>query len=193
MPRLTRKEEKLLRRTADGVRMYVAVLTFVAPLLCVAAAAHKYTLAGRADGEPEIPPMATWGNITGIYLPLFAAVGAYVWATRAAPERSLAPNGVAMALFRDAFTVVVLTVVLLIPWGLYRWGASIHAVNAYVVWYQTVLTAVAGGAFAYYFRGRITADPAAASDGPATPRKRPSRSRASAAPDPSPAESAAEG
>jgi hypothetical protein len=169
MPRLTRKEEKLLRRTADGVRMYVALLTFVAPLLCVAAAARKYAAVDRALGTPEIPPMATWGNITGIYLPLFAAVGAYVWATRATPARNLAPNGFAMALFRDAFTVVVLTVVLLIPWGLYRWGASIHAVNAYVVWYQTVLTAVAGGAFAYYFHGRIsTGRPA-----PAAPSRKP--------------------
>jgi hypothetical protein len=191
MARLTRKEERLLRRTADVVRMYVACLTFVAPLLCVAAAARKYAVVDRALGSPEIPPMATWGNITGIYLPLFAAVGAYVWATRAAPDRNLAPNGYAMALFRDVFTVVVLTVVLLVPWVLYRWGASIQSVNAYVVWYQTVLTAVAGGAFAYYFHGRISADRPAAADAPAAApaRKAPRRPRA----DQPAAEVAAEG
>lgn len=190
MPRLTRKEEKLLRRTADGVRMYVAVLTFVAPWMCVAAAVRKYAAVDRALAAAEIPPMATWGNIAGIYLPLFAAVGAYVWATRAAPTRNLAPNGFTMALFRDAFTVVVLTVVLLVPWVLYRWGPSIHSVNAYVVWYQTVLTAVAGGAFAYYFRGRITAD-AASED--AAPARRPPRSSPRTAPDSPVAEPVAEG
>lgn len=162
MAKLTRKQERLLRRTGDGVRMYVACLTFVAPLLCVLAAARKYQAVAAASASPEIPPMSTWGNITGIYLPLFAVVGAYVWATRAAPARSLAPNGFTMAVFRDAFTVVVMTVVLLIPWMLYRSGSSLQAVNAYVVWYQTVLTAVAGGAFAYYFHGRISVDRPAA-------------------------------
>lgn len=180
MPRLTRKEEKLLRRTADAVRMYVACLTFAGLLLCVWAALRKYAMVAAASDHravPEIPPMATWGNITGIYLPLFAAVGAYVWATRATPARNLAPNGFAMALFRDAFTMAVLTVVLLVPPALYAWGGSLRDVNAYVVWYQTVLTAVAGGAFAYYFRGRLSTDHPAAADSPAeasrarTPRR----------------------
>jgi hypothetical protein len=164
MAKLTRKQERLLRRTADGVRMYVACLTVAAPLMCVFAAAGKYAAMAAAHGTPEIPPMSTWGNIAGIYLPMFAAVGAYVWATRAAPVRSLAPNGFAMALFRDAFTVVVMTVVLLIPWMLYRSRSTLQSVNAYVVWYQTVLTVVAGGAFAYYFNGRIAADQPAPAD-----------------------------
>lgn len=193
MEPLTRKQQRVLRRTADAVRMYVACLTFLAPLLCVAAAANKYVAQAAADGTPEIPPMATWGNITGIYLPLFAVVGTYVWATRPAQQRDLAPNGYAMALFRDGFTVAVLTVMLLVPWAFYRWGSTIQAVNAYVVWYQTTLTAVAGGAFAYYFHGRIaTAKPPqhdAAEAPPARKRKPPRRAKtrataAPAAPDP---------
>ena len=181
MTRLTRKQERLLRRTADAVRMYVACLTFVAPLLCVLAARNRYRMQARADGLPEIEPIATWGNITGIYLPLFAVVGAYVWATRAAPSRNLAPNGFAMALFRDVFTCAVLTVVLLIPFALYQWGDSIQSVNPYVVWYQTVLTAFAGGAFAYYFHGRISTDKpeGRGADAPgAAPRRKAPRRRA---------------
>lgn len=189
MPRLTRKQERLLRRTADGVRMYVALLTFVAPVMCVLAARAKYAAQAAADGIPEIDPVATWGNITGIYLPLFAVVGAYVWATRPAAERDPAPNGFAMALFRDAFTLLVTTVVLLVPWMLYRGGRSIHQVNPYVVWYQTVLTAFAGGAFAYYFHGRISAEapPGAAS------ASRPSRPRARRNAEPAEPAPAAEG
>jgi hypothetical protein len=173
MPRLTRKEERLLRRTANIVRMYIASMTVVAALMCVWAARTKYAAQRMGTGIPEIEPLATWGNIIGIYLPLFAVVGAYVWGTRPSAERDPAPNGFAMALFRDAFTMAVLTVMLLLPWMLYRWGETLEGVNTYVVWYQTVLTAVAGGAFAYYFNGRISsARPAtSAAPKPATPRR----------------------
>jgi hypothetical protein len=189
MARLTRKEERLLRRTADVVRMYVACLTVAAPVMCVLAAQTKYGARARAGVPPGIDPLATWGNIAGIYLPLFAVVGAYVWATRPAPDREPAPNGFAMALFRDAFTMGVLTLVLLVPWGMYRFGSSIQGVNTYVVWYQTVLTAVAGGAFAYYFHGRIATDRPGASSPPAAARKTAPRRARQGAPagDPAPA------
>jgi hypothetical protein len=190
MDRLTRKEEVRLRRTADRVRMYVAWLTFIAPVLCGLVARNKYRVQAHGDGLPEIEPFATLGNITGIYLPMWAVVGAYVWATRAAPRRNLAPNGFAMALFRDRFTVVVLTVALGIPIALYQWGGTILEVNPWVVWYQTVLNSLAGGAFVYYFHGRISTEKpeesgAAAPDG--KPKRKAPRRRSSQAAESGPA------
>jgi len=179
MARLTRKETRLLQRTSDLVRMYVALLTFVAPFLCVAYANGHYRKLAAAKVPPEIPRMATYGTITGIYLPLFAAVAAYVWATRAGPSRSLAPRGFAMALFRDAFTVLVVSVILLLPAGLYSVRVEIQSLNTLMVWYQTIITAATGAAFTYYFHNSGAPTPVADADGgePPPPRRRPARSR----------------
>ncbi|HYJ78550.1 MAG TPA: hypothetical protein VEW03_03015, partial [Longimicrobiaceae bacterium] len=147
MPALTSREKRLLRRTGNAVRMYLACLTFAAPLLAVALANGSYRKVEAAGVPPEIPRGATYGTITGIYLPIFAAVAAYVWATRAFPARSPAPHGFAMALFRDIFTVVVVSVMLLLPPLLYALEWKLQTVNTYMVWYQTIVTAVAGGAF----------------------------------------------
>jgi hypothetical protein len=165
MPNLTRREQRRLEVTGNVVRMYVACITFVFPILCVVNANRHYTRIAQAGGIPEIPPAATYGTIMGIYLPLFAGVAAYVWATRAFPKRQAAPHGYAMALFRDAFTVVVVTVVLYLPVLLYALPRrTIQDVNTLLVWYQTIITAVAGAAFAYYFHASISPAAAKASD-----------------------------
>jgi hypothetical protein len=158
MTRLTRKEERWLRWSATLVRMYIATLTIVAPYLCFKAAGYKYGLIAQVGRDPEIPEIATWGNIIGIYLPLWAVVAAYVWATRPAPDRNLAPNGFAMGLFRDMLTVVVLTVLLLVPYGWYGQNGTLQSAHGYMVWYQTVLTGLVGTAFTYYFHGRISTE-----------------------------------
>lgn len=178
MARLTRREMRLLRRTADLVRMYVACITVLGVVLCVVYAKDKYDRITAAGGIPEIPPASTYGTIAGIYLPLFAAVAAYVWATRAAPTRNLAPNGFAMALFRDGFTMVVVTLVLLVPPLLYRsTSMTLQSANPFLVWYQTVITAVAGAAFTYYFHASIAPAPSTDADDEAPPRRRPVRPR----------------
>lgn len=185
MARLTPGEKRLLRRTGDAVRMYLACLTFAAPVLCVVFANQKYDRIRLTGVAPEIPQAATYGTITGIYLPIFAAVAAYVWATRAFPARSPAPHGFAMAMFRDAFTILVASVVLLIPVLLYHQRSEkIEAVNTLLVWYQTIITAVAGGAFTYYFHGSIAPAPKEPDEG--RPRPKPSARKP-----PSPAESEA--
>ncbi|HET7461712.1 MAG TPA: hypothetical protein VFJ82_10720 [Longimicrobium sp.] len=155
MPRLTRSDKLLLDRTGNAVRMYVAVITFVFPLWAVMKANQQYAEIIKVGREAEIPRAATYGTIVGIYLPIFAAVAAYIWSTHAFPEREQAPNGFAMALFRDLFTVLVVTVMLYLPVGLYGSYEHIQSVNTLMVWYQSVVTAVAGGAFAYYFHAGL--------------------------------------
>ncbi|MFL5383678.1 MAG: hypothetical protein ACJ8GN_14255 [Longimicrobiaceae bacterium] len=161
MAKLTRREQRRLEVTGNLVRMYVAVITFVFPILCVMKANAQYDKIDDGEGLAEIPRASTYGNIMGIYLPLFAAVAAYVWATRAFPKRQAAPHGYAMALFRDAFTVVVVTTVLYVPVLLYGLEKKIQEVNPLLVWYQTIVTAVAGAAFAYYFHASLTPSTAA--------------------------------
>ncbi|HEU0301194.1 MAG TPA: hypothetical protein VFR37_17140 [Longimicrobium sp.] len=186
MERLTRKQERLLRRTANGVRIWVTSVIFLTAVLSVRAALKHYAPGVQTTDIPEIPLISTLGNIAGIYLPLFAVVAAYVWATRAAPTRNLAPNGFAMALFRDAFTWVVLTTMLLAPWLSYRTKGRIVDVHPFLIWYQAVLPAVVGGAFVYYFHGHIStekaeeggAGPAAA----AAPKRKAPRRRPKEAP-----------
>ncbi|HEV7588588.1 MAG TPA: hypothetical protein VGO40_10770 [Longimicrobium sp.] len=164
MNRLTRKQQRRLEVTGNGVRMYLAAITFVFPLLCVLYANRQYDKI-PAEIPPEIPPPATYGTIVGIYMPLFAAIAAYIWATRPIRRRNAAPHGFAMALFRDLFTIVVVTVLLSIPVLMYRVDEHIQTVNTYLVWYQTIITAGAGAAFAYYFHASITPAPATAADG----------------------------
>jgi hypothetical protein len=155
-PPLTRREKTLLRRSANIVRMYVACMTFLAAVLSFLIVIVKYDETEKVNQTPvEIPLTATLGTISGIYLPIFAAVAAYVWATRAFPEREAAPHGFAMALFRDVFTLLVVTVVLVLPPYLYLAPGKILKVNTFMVWYQTVVTAAAGGAFTYYFHASI--------------------------------------
>jgi len=157
MTKLTRREQRRLEVTGNVVRMYVACITFLFLILCFRNANWHYAKIDRTGAPPEIPQAATYGTIVGIYLPLFAAVAAYVWATRAFPKRHAAPHGYAMALFRDAFTVVVLTTVLYVPVHLYGLGdRTIQDVNTLLVWYQTVITALAGAAFAYYFHASLS-------------------------------------
>lgn len=157
MPSLTRREQRRLEIAGNVVRMYVASITFVFPILCGVNANRHYAKIDPSGVPPEIPPAATYGTIVGIYLPLFAAVAAYVWATRAFPKRQAAPHGYAMALFRDVFTVVVVTTVLYLPVKLYDLpGRTLQEVNTLLVWYQTIVTAGAGAAFAYYFHASLT-------------------------------------
>jgi hypothetical protein len=157
MAKLTRREQRRLEVTGNVVRMYVATITFVFALLCVVNANAHYAKIDPSGVPPEIPRAATYGTIVGIYLPLFAAVAAYIWATRAFPKRQAAPHGYAMALFRDAFTVVVITTVLYLPVLLYGLpDRTIQEVNTLMVWYQTIVTAGAGAAFAYYFHASLT-------------------------------------
>lgn len=166
MPRLTRKETRRLQWTANLVRMYVATITFVFPVLCFVMANAHY---GKIEpGDPvEIPPAATYATITGIYLPMFAVVAAYVWATRAAGPRNLAPHGFGMALFRDAFTVLVLTVLLYVPVHLYAMpGMKLQWIEPILGWYQNILTVGAGAAFTYYFHGSIAPGTRTADDEP---------------------------
>jgi hypothetical protein len=173
MTKLTRREQRRLEITGNLVRMYVAVITVLFAILCFWNAGRKYGRIAAAGGVPEIPQAATIGTITGIYLPLFAAVAAYVWATRAFPKRQAAPHGYGMALFRDVFTVVVLTIVLWIPVRLYgRTDRTIQDVNTFLVWYQTIITAVAGAAFAYYFHASLSPAAAPESADAAPPRSR---------------------
>jgi hypothetical protein len=156
MPRLTAKEKRRLTLTGNLVRMYVATITFVFPVLCVVLANEHYRKIEAARVPPEIPRAATYGTITGIYLPLFAATAAYVWATRASAPRSLAPHGFGMALFRDVFTVGVITTLLYVPVHLYALpGTTLQWIAPILIWYQTILTAGAGAAFTYYFRASI--------------------------------------
>lgn len=187
MEKLTRKQERLLRRTANAVRIWVTSVIFLTAVMSVRAALKHYAPGVQTTDVPEIPLVSTLGNIAGIYLPLFAVVAAYVWATRSAPTRSLAPNGFAMALFRDVFTWVVLTVMLAAPWLSYRTRGRIVDVHPFLIWYQAVLPAVVGGAFVYYFHGRISTgkeeEAAAATPAPAPKRKAPRRpKRATPAP-----------
>lgn len=156
MPRLTSKEKRRLSLTGNLVRMYVATITFVFPVLCVAFANEHYRKIEEARTPPDIPRAATYGTITGIYLPLFAAVATYVWATRPSARRPLAPHGFGMALFRDVFTVVVLTTLLYLPVHLYALEkTTLQWIDPILVWYQTIVTACAGAAFTYYFRASI--------------------------------------
>lgn len=174
MTKLTRREQRTLEVTGNVVRMYVAVITVLFPILCFGKANWFYA---NTD-VPQIPQAATYGTIVGIYFPLFAAVAAYVWATRAYPKRQAAPHGYAMALFRDAFTLVVVTTVLYVPVRLY--GSSvktIQEVNTLLVWYQTVITAGAGAAFAYYFHASLTPARAAPSEPTAGSQRRPTQRR----------------
>lgn len=158
MQKLTKRQERTLQRTSDLVRMYVALLTLVMPLLCVWNALDEYQAVEAVGGIPEIPRSSTYGTITGIYLPLFLAAGAYIWAVAAGKSWPLAPRGYRMALFRDGFTVLVMTVVLIIPVLLYADdGSSIKEVNPTLVWYQSIMATVAGGAFTYYFNAAIEA------------------------------------
>jgi len=157
MPKLTRREQRRLEVTGNLVRMYVATITFVFPILCVMKAKDRYDRIDPSGVPPEIPPASTYGTIMGIYLPLFAAVAAYVWATRAFPKRQAAPHGYAMALFRDGFTFVVVTTLLYLPVLLFGLsGRTLQDLNPLLVWYQTIVTAGAGGAFAYYFHASLT-------------------------------------
>ena len=168
MPRLTAKQKRRLQLTGNLVRMYVASITFVFFILCVLLANAHYRAIEEAQGVPEIPRAATYGTITGIYLPLFAAVAAYVWATRPTVEQPLAPHGFGMALFRDAFTVVVVTTVLYVPVHLYALSSTtLQWVHPMMVWYQTIITAGAGAAFTYYFHASLA--PAAAKKPEAEP------------------------
>jgi hypothetical protein len=156
MPKLTKKQERTLQRTGDLVRMYIAVLTVVMPLLCVWNALDEYRAVEAVGGIPEIPRASTYGTITGIYLPLFLASGAYIWAVAAGKTWPLAPRGYRMALFRDGFTVLVTTVILAIPVLLYiDKGSSIKDVNPILVWYQSIMATLAGGTFTYYFNAAI--------------------------------------
>jgi hypothetical protein len=165
MAKLTRRQERRLEITGNVVRMFIAVITFVFPLLCVMKANDHYVDIVRSAGVPEIPRAATYGTILGIYLPLFAAVAAYVWATRPVRKRNAAPHGFAMALFRDFFTILVVTVLLFIPVLMYGLDERIQTVNTYLVWYQTIVTAGAGAAFAYYFHASISPNAATPADG----------------------------
>lgn len=156
MPRLTRKETRRLQSSANLVRMYVATLTFVFAVLCFPLANAHYRKIEAAGVPPEIPRAATYATIVGIYMPMFAAVAAYVWATRSAGPRNLAPHGFGMALFRDAFTLLVLTVLLGVPVYLYAIpGATLQWIESLLGWYQNILTAAAGAAFTYYFHASI--------------------------------------
>jgi|GEM_PF-4975171 len=169
MKKLTRREQRTLEVSGNVVRMYVACITVLFPILCFRNANWFYT----DTDVPQIPQAATYGTIVGIYLPLFAAVAAYIWATRAFPKRQAAPHGYAMALFRDIFTMVVLTIVLYVPVRLY--GSSVKAiqeVNTLLVWYQTIVTAGAGAAFAYYFHASLSPAPAPEPADAAPPRPR---------------------
>jgi hypothetical protein len=190
MAKLTRRDERRLELTGNLVRMYMAVITFLFPILCVLNANRQY---GKVPAEipHEIPPPATYGTIVGIYMPLFAAIAAYIWATRPVRKRNPAPHGFMMALFRDFFTFAVVTVLLLIPVLMYGLDEKIQTVNTYLVWYQTVITAGAGAAFAYYFHASISPGAAAtgadaAPAGEAVParaaRRRPDRGPTTPAP-----------
>lgn len=157
MPRLTRKETRRLQLTANLVRMYVATITFVFAVLCFVKANAHYRDIEAFKVPPEIPRAATYATITGIYLPMFAVVAAYVWATRGTGPRNLAPHGFGMALFRDAFTLLVLTVLLYVPVHLYAMaGTTLQWIEPILGWYQNILTLGAGAAFTYYFHGSIT-------------------------------------
>jgi len=131
MAKLTRRDERRLEFTGNLVRMYMAVITFVFWILCGVNAERQYAKIIRAGGVPEIPRAATYGTITGIYLPLFAAIAAYIWATRPVRKRNAAPHGFAMALFRDLFTIGVVTVLLWIPVLMYGLNEHIKTVNTY--------------------------------------------------------------
>jgi hypothetical protein len=155
MAKLTRKDRRVLELTGNGVRMYVALISFVFPLWAAVKASQQYRLIDLAGREPEVARAATYGTIVGIYMPMFAAVAAYIWATRAYPAREMAPHGFGMALFRDLFTVLVLTALLYLPVGLYGSYTHISGVHTLLIWYQTVITAGAGGAFAYYFHASL--------------------------------------
>ncbi|HEU4561498.1 MAG TPA: hypothetical protein VFS20_26830 [Longimicrobium sp.] len=170
MAKLTRKQRRLLEFTGNLARMYIALATVAFALWALSNAQHQYRQLEILGLEPDIPRAATYGTIAGIYMPLFAAAAAYIWATRAFPEREVAPHGFAMALFRDLFTLLVISVLLYLPVGLYGSHQRIQTVNTLLVWYQTVITAGAGGAFAYYFHASLS--PGAGKRGPAaTPRK----------------------
>ena len=155
MTKLTRNDQHVLSLTGNAVRMYVALITFVFPILAVIMANRQYGLISYSGRQPEIPPAATYGTIVGIYMPMFGAAAAYIWATRAFPERQQAPQGFGMAVFRDLFTILVVTVMLFMPVLLYASANHIQTVNTFLVWYQSVATAVAGGAFTYYFHGSL--------------------------------------
>jgi len=169
MTKLTRRDERRLEFTGNLVRMYMAVVTFVFWGLCVLNAERQYGKIAQGSGVPEIPRPATYGTIVGIYLPLFAAMAAYIWATRPVRRRNAAPHGFAMALFRDLFTIGVVTVLLGIPVLMYGLNQHLQVVNTYMVWYQTVITAGAGAAFAYYFHASISPVEATAAEGAPAP------------------------
>lgn len=189
MKRLTRKQQWWLEVTGNGVRMIMAVITFVFAILCVLAVNRQYAKI-PLEIPPEIPRPATYGTIVGIYMPLFAAIAAYLWATRPVRRRNLAPHGFAMALFRDLFTVGVVSTLLYIPVLMYQQNEKIQNVNTYLVWYQTVITAAAGAAFAYYFHASIApvaggdaeTGQAGEPDPPRPPRRRRARRKQSPAP-----------
>jgi hypothetical protein len=163
MAHLTRKQQRRLEVTGNGVRMYLAVITVVFAILCVLNANGQYAKL-PVEIPPEIPRPATYGTIAGIYMPLFAAVSAYIWATRPVRKRNAAPHGFAMALFRDLFTMGVVTMLLYVPVMMYGRNEHIRDVNTYLVWYQTIITAGAGAAFAYYFHASISPSAATGTD-----------------------------
>lgn len=173
MANLTRRERRWLTFTGNAVRMYVAVITFVFALQAVKKANVQYHEVEKSIDHPPIPRAATYGTIVGIYLPMFAAVSAYLWATRAYPEREQAPHGFGMALFRDLYTFLVVTVLLYLPAALYGAKMTIQSVNTLLVWYQTVLNVGVGGAFAYYFHASL----AHGANGRTRPARTPRRPR----------------
>jgi len=155
-PRLTAREKRRLALTGNLVRMYVSTIVFVGAVLCFVFANRHYHKIEATGAIPEIPRASTYGTITGIYLPLFAAVAGYVWATRPSAPHPVAPHGYGMALFRDLFTLMVITTLLALPVYLYAVpGTTLQWIDPLLKWYQNVLTAGAGAAFTYYFRASI--------------------------------------